>query len=141
MVDARSIEYPGINLHAAGVHHRAEARLLPAIDRENPRFVILFRNFGQGIQGTDRHQRDPQPVAQSLSERNADTQPRIGAGPLADSDGIQLFGSDPGLRQQFIDENSDLAGVVAPLIALPERDQLPVPGQTDRTDVRAGFDT
>ena len=138
---SRSIEYPGINVHAAGVHHRAEARLLPAIDRENPRFVILFRNFGQGIQGTDRHQRDPQPVAQSLSERNADTQPRIGAGPLADSDGIQLFGSDPGLRQQFIDENSDLAGVVAPLIALPERDQLPVPGQTDRTDVRAGFDT
>ena len=35
----------------------------------------------------------------------------------------------------------DLAGVGAPLVALPEREQLPVPVQTDRTDVRAGFDT
>lgn len=67
--------------------------------------------------------------------------PRIGTGPLADGYGIQIVGIEPVLFENFIDENADLAGVVAAFVALAQRNQLAVFGDPDRTDVRARFDT
>ena len=44
-------------------------------------------------------------------------------------------------HRELIDKYADLAGMIAPLVALAQRKQLPVFRNTDRTDVRAGLDT
>ena len=61
------------------------------------------------------------PVAQPLGERNADPQPRIGAGALAHGHGIQFIGRNARFAQKLVDEHADLAGMVAPLVALAQR--------------------
>ena len=138
---ASCIEYLRIDLHAAGIDHRAKAGMFPVGDGKNSGFVVFERHFGQRIERPDGHQRLTHPVAQPLGERNADPQPRIGAGALAHGHGIQFIGRNARFAQKLVDEHADLAGVVAPLVALAQRKQLPVLCNTDRTNVRTGLDT
>ena len=53
---------------------------------------------------------------------------------------FQVVGCNARLPQQLIDENAHLAGMVAPLVALAQRKQFAVPGDSDRADIRAGLD-
>ena len=138
---ALRIEDLRINLHAAGIDHRAEQRTVPVGNRKNTRFVIFAGNLRQRVERSHGDQRLLQSVTQSLGERHADAQSRIGAGTFADRHGVQLVGRNARFAQKFIDEHTDLAGMVAPLVALAQRKQLPVFRNTDRTDVRAGLDT
>ena len=135
------VEQLRINLHAPRVDHGTQHGALPILDGENPRFVILARHLAERIERTDGDERLAQTVAQSLGERHTDAQPRVGTGPLADGYGIQIVGIEPVLFENFIDENADLAGVVAAFVALAQRNQFAVFGDPDRTDVRARFDT
>ena len=115
--------------------------MFPVGDGKNSGFVVFERHFGQRIERPDGHQRLTHPVAQPLGERNADPQPRIGAGALAHGHGIQFIGRNARFAQKLVDEHADLAGMVAPLVALAQRKQLPVLCNTDRTNVRTGLDT
>ena len=135
------IEDLRIDLHAPGIDHRAEQRPVPIRHGQDARLVVLAGYLGQRIERPDSHQRLPQPVAQALGERNADAQSRIGAGALADGHGIQIVGRDACFVQQFIDEHADLTRMVAPLVALAQRDQFAILRNTHRTYVGSGFDT
>ena len=63
---ASCIEYLRIDLHAAGIDHRAKAGMFPVGDGKNSGFVVFERHFGQRIERPDGHQRLTHPVAQPL---------------------------------------------------------------------------
>lgn len=64
------IEELRVDLHAAGVDHRAEHGILPVLDRDDARLVVLARHFGQGVERPDGQQRLLQPVAEPLGLKN-----------------------------------------------------------------------
>ena len=74
-------------------------------------------------------------------ERHADAQSRIRSGALTHSHGVEFVGRNVRLAQQFVDEHADLAGVVAPLVALAQRQQFAVLGDAHGTDVRSGLNS
>ena len=130
---SRAVVYSRIDLHAACIHHGTQTRLRPILHVDNSRLVILHGHLRKGVERTHRHQRNTQSIAHALGERHPDTQARIGAGAHTHGYGIQLVGRHIGLAQQFIHEDRHLLGVVASLVALAQRYQLAVAGQTDRT--------
>ena len=116
-----AVEDLRIDLHAPGVDHRAEQRTVPVVDPDDARLVILAGHLSQSIERTDSQQRNLQSVAEPLGKGDADAQPRIGARPLADGHRIEFVGRNARFAQQFIDEEAHLARMVAPLVALAER--------------------
>ena len=139
--NTRGVEDLCVDLHAPGVDHRAEPGALPVVDRDDARLVVLAGHLGQGVERPHGDQRLAQSVAEPLGERHADAQPGIGSGALAHGHGVELVGRNARFAQQLVDEHRDLAGVVAPLVALAQRQQLTLLGNSDGADVRAGFNT
>lgn len=79
--------------------------------------------------------------ADETARRVRDAQSRIRSGSLTHSHGVEFVGRNVRLAQQFVDEHADLAGVVAPLVALAQRQQFAVLGDAHGTDVRSGLNS